>query len=216
MLHTPASTMLPALKKMAILAALYIVTGKLGLLLALPPGYATIIWPPSGIALGALIVHGWRLWPGVLLGSFLLNLYTSGAYQPETGISASKCVIALSIAAGSSLQALAGYLVVKRVFGLPLELRHIKDVMLLFAACCPAACVIAASVGIGSLYVAGEITMSQLPYNWFTWWFGDMLGVIVFLPLALVAPHSGAPITWRGNAIGNLPSVCIISFIFQV
>ncbi len=58
---------------MLILALLYILTGKLGLLLAVPPGYATIIWPASGIALGMLMVHGARLWPGVLIGSFVLN-----------------------------------------------------------------------------------------------------------------------------------------------
>ncbi|MET0533297.1 MAG: MASE1 domain-containing protein, partial [Steroidobacter sp.] len=61
------------LGKAALLAALYVLTGKVGLLFALPPGYATVIWPPSGIALGMLIVYGWRLWPGVLIGSFLLN-----------------------------------------------------------------------------------------------------------------------------------------------
>ena len=43
--------------KVALLAALYIVTGKLGLLLAVPPGYATIIWPASGIALGLSLIH---------------------------------------------------------------------------------------------------------------------------------------------------------------
>jgi len=55
------------------IAIAYAVTGKLGLLLAIPPGYATAIWPPSGIALVALLVYGYRAWPGVLLGSFLVN-----------------------------------------------------------------------------------------------------------------------------------------------
>jgi len=61
------------LARLALLVALYVLTGKLGLLLAVPPGYATVIWPPSGIALGMLLVGGARLWPGVLLASFLLN-----------------------------------------------------------------------------------------------------------------------------------------------
>ena len=58
---------------MALLAMLYYITGKLGLLLAVPPGYATVIWPPTGIATGMLIMHGARLWPGILIGSFILN-----------------------------------------------------------------------------------------------------------------------------------------------
>ena len=58
------------------LAVAYGVTGKLGLLLATPPGYATAIWPPSGLALAALLVWGYRVWPGIALGSFLINLWT--------------------------------------------------------------------------------------------------------------------------------------------
>lgn len=216
MLHAPTGTTFPVFKKAAILAVLYMVTGKLGLLLALPPGYATVIWPPSGIALGALIVHGWRLWPGILLGSLLLNLHASGACDADQGTAVSKCVIALIIATGSTLQALAGWLMVKRLFRLPLELHHIKQVLLLFAICCPAACVIAASIGTGGLYVMGEITAGQWQYNWLTWWLGDIFGVVVFLPLVLVAPHHGAPITWRGNTLGNLPMLAMLTLLMPL
>jgi len=54
-------------------AAAYFVTGKLGTFLAIPPGYATAIWPPSGIALAGILIYGYRAWPGILLGSFLVN-----------------------------------------------------------------------------------------------------------------------------------------------
>jgi hypothetical protein len=50
-------------------AATYYVTGRLGLLYAIPPGYATAIWLPSGIALGAILIGGYRVWPGILLGN---------------------------------------------------------------------------------------------------------------------------------------------------
>src|SRR5687768_4072191 len=106
--------------RVLLLAALYMLTGKLGLLLALPPGYATLIWPASGIAVGMLLVHGARLWPGVLLGSFLLNahngdlLAAGDRWQPEL-------LAALCIAFGSTLQALAGRALLARYFGLPLR-----------------------------------------------------------------------------------------------
>jgi integral membrane sensor domain MASE1 len=63
------------ISKVALLAGLYVLTGLLGLQLAIPPGYSTIIWPASGIAIGMLLVHGARLWPGILLGSFAVNAY---------------------------------------------------------------------------------------------------------------------------------------------
>ena len=53
--------------------AAYYVGGKAGLLLAIPPGYATTVWPPSGLALVAVLLYGYRVWPGVLLGSMVLN-----------------------------------------------------------------------------------------------------------------------------------------------
>src|SRR5579871_1164325 len=91
----------------ALLALVYVLAGELGLLFALPPGYATIIWPPSGIAMGALAVFGARLWPGVWLGSFLLNAHVAGAFADWSGFLAPKLVTAACIGVGSTLQSLA-------------------------------------------------------------------------------------------------------------
>ena len=60
-----------------VLAFVYFIGGRLGLLLAIPPGYATAVWPASGVALAALLLYGYRLWPGVLLGSFFVNILIS-------------------------------------------------------------------------------------------------------------------------------------------
>ena len=66
-----SSARLEYLAKLALLAALYYLTGKFGNSIAIPPGYATVIWPPSGLALGALLAHGRRMSVGVFLGSLL-------------------------------------------------------------------------------------------------------------------------------------------------
>ena len=63
--------------------------------MAIPPGYATAVWPPSGIALAALLIGGGRLWPGIWVGSFTANLAIDGAVFAS-----------LVIATGSTLQAL--------------------------------------------------------------------------------------------------------------
>src|SRR5690348_6833138 len=113
--------------KVALLAALYMITGKLGLLLAVPPGYATIIWPASGIALGMLIMHGARLWPGVLVGSFLLNAMNSGALS-ELDVFSPGLAAAFAIAVGSTLQALSGRALIAKIMGLPLRLGSVRHV----------------------------------------------------------------------------------------
>ena len=60
--------------RIVILASGYTLTGIVGLSLAIPPGYATAVWPPSGIALAALLLWGPRVWPGIAIGSLLVNL----------------------------------------------------------------------------------------------------------------------------------------------
>ena len=94
--------MLDRLGKITLLAALYFLAGKLGLTLAVPPGYATVIWPPSGLALGALILYGRGIAPGVFLGSFLLNaLVGHGAQDLPT---ARAWLLSLCIASGSTVR----------------------------------------------------------------------------------------------------------------
>ena len=204
------------LGKVALLAALYILTGKLGLALAVPPGYATVIWPPSGIALGILIVHGWRLWPGVLIGSLLLNAVNSGAYSPEQGFIAAKVLIALGIAAGSTVQAVAGYALIARFVGIPLRLNHIKEVVRLFALGGPLACLVAASAGVGTLYSFGVVRAADVTANWLAWWAGDVFGIVVFLPLMLVAQGKAHRPVWRNRPLGGLPIAAMLMLIMPL
>jgi PAS domain S-box-containing protein len=192
------------LARVALLAALYMLTGKLGLLLAVPPGYATIIWPASGIAIGMLIMHGARLWPAVLIGSFLLNSYNSGVFADADWFT-TKTLAAFLIAIGSTLQALTGRALIARVIGLPLKLTSGRQIIWLLGIGGPITCVIAATIGVGSLYALGIVTRADLVSNWLAWWSGDTLGVLVFMPLALLAPGSRAELTWRGAALGRLP-----------
>ncbi len=85
------------------LAAIYLLTGKLGLLLAFVHASATAVWPPTGIALAAFLLLGYRVWPGIFLGAFLVNLTTAGSLATT-----------LSIATGNTLEGLAGAYLVNR------------------------------------------------------------------------------------------------------
>jgi len=204
------------LAKILLIAGLYFIAGRLGLLLAVPPGYATVIWPPSGIALGALIIYGWRLWPGIVIGSFLLNGYISGAYSAETGLDGAKALTAFAIAAGSTLQGLAGYAFIKRFLGLPLAFNQVKEVVLLFLIAGPVACIVAASIGVSALHVAGILSADQLLDNWLTWWTGDIFGIVLFLPIMLVAPGNPKRLSWRGNALSNLPLTAMLVLLIPL
>jgi len=202
--------------KVALLTALYILTGTLGLLLAVPPGYATVIWPPSGIALGMLLIHGRRLWPGVLLGSLLLNGYVAGAYSAEQGFNVVAALTALGIAVGSTVQALAGWELIRRWVGLPLRLSHVRQVLRLFLLGGPVACLIAASVGVLVLSLTGQLASADPVHNWLAWWSGDVLGIAVFLPLILVARVRGYQLIWRDRALAGLPMAAMLVLIMPL
>jgi len=185
------------------------------LLLAVPPGYATVIWPPSGIALGMLLVGGARLWPGVLLASFLLNAQQSGVFaQPEwlsRGLAA-----AFGIAIGSTLQALLGRLLISRFIGLPLRFDTVRDILRLLAVGGPLTCIVAASVGVGVLVSLDIVKIADAPRNWLAWWSGDTLGVLLFMPLLLLAPGHRQQFTWRARRIGQLPLAALLLLLLPL
>ena len=203
------------LGRAALLAALYVVTGKLGLMLAVPPGYATIIWPASGIAIGMLLVHGARLWPAILVGSWLLNAYQSGVFA-EAAWFTEKHLAALCIAAGSTVQALAGRALIARFIGMPVKLESARDVLLMLLLAGPVTCVIAATIGVGTLHSLGIIGTDAVAGNWLAWWSGDSLGVLVFTPLVLLAPGGRAQVSWRGAPLGQLPFAAVLLLVLPV
>jgi len=217
MLQNPANSDISQKKtliylfKVLILAVLYILTGKLGLSLAVSPGYATIIWPPSGLATGALMVHRWRIWPGILLGSWLLNSYIGHGFDVSHGLHLDRLFLALVIAAGSTIQALIAYGLVQRFIGLPLRLNRLADVGKLIILAGPLACLVAASIGVTALHVIGNMPAEQTLGNWLTWWAGDIFGVLIFLPLAIIAPWNPHPLVWQNNRIGTLPILAMLA-----
>src|SRR4249919_3655064 len=97
---------MPNYWQVGLLAVVYFVAAKLSLLLAIPPGYATAVWPPSGIALAAILLLGGRLWPGVWLGAALVN-YTVN----------SSVILAVLMGSGNALEALAGATLIRRYVG---------------------------------------------------------------------------------------------------
>jgi len=197
-------------------ATLYIVTGKLGLMLSVPPGFATLIWPPSGLALGICLIHGRRYWPGIWLGSFLLNAYIAGAFATPLAQAAPKLGVAGAIAAGSTIQILIACALASRFVGRPLKLTSVSQIFRLFLLVGPVACVTAASVGVFALRAAGLMAPEAVLNNWLSWWGGDVFGVIVFLPLALIAPGNRNPVRLNGNAVGRISALALFLILIPL
>jgi len=177
------------LGRVLLVGVAYFVAGRLAVELALPPGYATAIWPASGIALAAVLLGGARVWPGILVGSAFVNF----AVLPGMSLDdmAGTMILPLCIAGGAALQAVVGGLLVRRLANWPNQLSETREIGLLLLYGGLIACLINASVGSFSLWFAGMIPAVVLPYHWSTWWAGDVMGVFVFTPLVLMIQAVG-------------------------
>ena len=165
-----------------LVAAAYFGAAKLSLLVAIPPGYATAVWPPSGIAVAALMLGGPRLWPAVWAGSFIANLTIDGAL-----------VASSIIATGSTLQALAIVGLVREHIGVPQRFETIEQVVK-FVLIAALGSTIAPTFALLPLAAIYQMPAAELVGNWSTWWQGDACGVLIFAPLILnwFAPSSAA------------------------
>ncbi|MDQ2964210.1 MAG: MASE1 domain-containing protein [Pseudomonadota bacterium] len=157
--------------QMLLLAAVYFVAAKLSLLLAIPPGYATAVWPPSGIALAAMLLWGTRLWPGIWLGAALTNFTVEGSP-----------LLAVLIASGNALEAIVGAALIRRFTGTRSYFESGEDVVK-FVALTMLSAAIAAAVGVTSLSLLKALPSTEFIVNAWTWWQGDVSGMIIVTPL---------------------------------
>jgi PAS domain S-box-containing protein len=176
----------------ALLATVYFSVAKLSLLLAIPPGYATAVWPPSGIALAAILILGLRFWPGVWIGAALANLTVESSFAA-----------AAVIATGNTLEALAGAALIRRAIGAPGPFGRGEDVVkfVAIAGLCP---VIAATTALIPLRLDHALPAPELLWNWWTWWQGDTIGIIIIVPL-IIGWQCRASVPWSsGKALEAL------------
>jgi PAS domain S-box-containing protein len=157
----------------------YCIAGKLG--------QATIniissnlgpVWPAYGVALAAFLLCGYRIWPVILSATFLVAFFS-----PVTHLTA------LGQAAGSTLAALSGALLLQRVAKFDKSLSHVRDAVALIAFGALASAVISASIGTLVLYVSQVHAYSGLGSAWLIYWLGDATGVLVITPLVLTLPN---------------------------
>ncbi|HET7853462.1 MAG TPA: MASE1 domain-containing protein [Candidatus Methylomirabilis sp.] len=181
-------------------AAAYFGAARLGLLLAFEKTNASPVWPPSGIAFAAVLLWGYRVWPGILLGAFLANVVVFLANQSAdllTIVVASAC-----ISIGNTLEALTGGWLLHRLVGARRPFERAQDVFK-FVAVALLMCLVSASIGPTSIAVAGMAPWSLYGTMWFTWWTGDTAGVLIVTPL-LLAWSDDPRIRWAPRRLGEI------------
>ncbi len=163
-------------------AAAYALTGLLALNLALPPGFASPLYPSAGIALAAVLVYGIAMLPAVLVGSLIVNI---GSAAFDGRLDAATIGSAVFIAIAAALQACVASVGVRRFVRQPLVLHETRDVALFFVIAAPLSCIVGASLSTLALGAAGVVPWPAIGLTWLTWWLGDALGTLIGAPIAL-------------------------------
>src|SRR5437868_6114646 len=164
----------------AVLAAVYFLSAKLGLKLALVNPYATAVWPPTGIALAALLLYGRRLWPGILIGAFVANVTAGSNITPVSALAS------LGIAAGNTLEALIGAWLVNRFAGGLRAFDRARNVFRFAGLAGLASPAVSATIGVSIVLLAGFAKSVDASAIWLTWWIGDAVGDLVLAPALLL------------------------------
>ncbi len=166
-----------------LIASLYALLGACGLALAIPPGYASPLFPAAGLALAVVLHFGLRSLPGIWLGSMLLNV---GVALLNGNLSAGTLLLAAVIGLGATLQAAAGHYLVRRSMpGRWQRLEQERDVVRFLLLGGVLACLLSATCGVTALVLLGVMPASAAPYAWWSWYVGDTLGVLTIAPLLL-------------------------------
>jgi len=162
-----------------VLAVVYFCAAKLGLRLAYVHPSATAVWAPTGIALAAFLILGYRVWPGIFLAAFVANLTTAGSVLTSIGV-----------ATGNTLEGVVGCYLVTRFARGQHAFERTLDIFKFAFLAGMVSTTVSATVGVTSLSLGGFADWPMYGPIWRTWWLGDVVGAVIVTPLVLL---------WREN-----------------
>ncbi len=163
-------------------AILYYLAARLGYLFAFDNTNALPAWPPSGIAFALMIMLGRQTWPGIAIGCLIANIM---AFWIDGDIPSQKVILVSSlIAVCNTFEAIAGYYLVKNWIKSDFPFQSTRNAFrFLFVSM--SICLIAASIATWGLYINDLIDTSKVMRTGFSWWIGNVVGILIFTPFVL-------------------------------
>jgi signal transduction histidine kinase len=153
----------------------YYLAGRFGLSMASLNSSASPVWPPTGLALGAMILLGRWTWPAVLAGAFLVNLSTSGDW-----------IASGMMAGGNALEALTGAWLAERFSGGRRSFESIPNICKFALGPGMLAPSVSAAIGVTALLVRNLLPFAEAPRIGLTWWMGDSISALVLAPCVIL------------------------------
>ena len=200
-----------------LIALAYAGAAQLGVLLALPPGNVSAIFPAAGVALAAVLV-----WPqlglgAVFAGALLFRLGVAANSAALAGNGAASLFGAVLLAGAATLQARVGADYIRRSVGYPMALDDLGSVLRILIGA-PLTCLVGATLSVAGQTWLGQSGIADFSAHWAAWWLSDTLGVIAIFPLAMGLIGAPAPL-WRTRrkylAVATLIGVALPSYFYS-
>src|SRR5664279_2856255 len=187
----------------------YFAAGKIGLSTPFTSNNISPVWPASGVALAAVLLFGYRVWPGIAAAAFLVN------WGSIPGVAA------MGLACGNTLAALTGAFLLKRVADLEVSLSRLRDVLVLIVYGALVSTMVSASIGVTVLFATHVHPWSGIGSAWLIYWLGDAMGILLMTPLLLTLPgllqlRSRRRFIELAVLLGLLSLACFLIFVDQI
>jgi signal transduction histidine kinase/DNA-binding response OmpR family regulator/integral membrane sensor domain MASE1 len=197
--------------ELVLLAICYALVARASMVLAFAHTNATPVWPPSGIALAAVLLLGPRIWPAIVAGAFAANLATFHANGVPLG--GGVALASFAIAAGNALEALAGAWLLRRYADATQPIGQLQNVYK-FALVAMVMCLVSAGIGATTLVLCGLAPAGAYSTVMLTWWVGDTAGVLLVTPAILAwRGERVPPWRWRGAVEAALSLAALLALI---
>ena len=159
------------------LVIVYVVAARIGFRAAFVAEQVSPVWPPSGIAIAALVYFGARMWPAIWLGALIVNATTDVPL-----------IAAALIATGNTLEAVAAVALLRRFTDIDRSLERLRHITVFLLAAVVVSTAISATIGVATLCGAGLQPWSRFGELWQIWWLGDATGALLVAPVLLTLP----------------------------
>ncbi len=157
-----------------VVAIAYFLAARFGLAFGFVEQSVTLLWPPTGIALAAIVLGGYQMVPAIVLGAVAVNASTG-----------SPPLFVLATAIGNPLEAIAGAAMLRRFVAFDARLGRVADVMGLLFLAALASTTISATLGVSGLCASGGAPWADFGTIWVGWWIGDGMGNMIVAPAIL-------------------------------
>lgn len=158
--------------QIALVFGLYVVLARWGLALEAINAFAAFIWPPTGLAIAAVYLLGYRIAPAIIFGALLVNYLTGAPF-----------FVALTIGAGNAIEAIVAVWLLHSLRFSPLFNRMVDS--FIFIAVALSATIVSATIGVSALTLSPLLELQDVPLTWLAWWIGDVLGALIVAPFLL-------------------------------